>query len=77
MFLTLALGFYFLALQYEEYSETSFSIADRVYGTTFFLATGFHGLHVLVGATFITVCFLRLILFHFDKGHHIGFLAAA
>ena len=74
---TLALGFYFAWLQYGEYTETSFSIADRVYGSTFFIATGFHGLHVIVGATFLTVCFIRLLLMHFDKGHHVGFLAAA
>nr|YP_001816810.1 cytochrome c oxidase subunit III [Elysia chlorotica]ACB70189.1 cytochrome c oxidase subunit III [Elysia chlorotica] len=77
LFLTLLLGFYFVYLQYGEYVETSFSIADSVYGTTFFLATGFHGLHVIVGATFITVCFFRLVKLHFDSGHHIGFLAAA
>lgn len=64
-------------LQYGEYMETSFSIADSIYGTTFFLATGFHGLHVIVGATFITVCFFRLLLIHFRADHHIGFLAAA
>lgn len=75
--LTLLLGFYFVWLQYGEYIETSFSIADSVYGSAFFIATGFHGLHVLVGATFLTVCFIRLWLIHFDKGHHVGFLGAA
>nr|YP_004222610.1 cytochrome c oxidase subunit III [Notodoris gardineri]ABL09057.1 cytochrome c oxidase subunit III [Notodoris gardineri] len=77
LFLTLALGFYFLWLQYGEYSETAFSIADSVYGSTFFIATGFHGLHVMVGASFLTVCFVRMAAFHFDKSHHLGFLAAA
>nr|YP_004222148.1 cytochrome c oxidase subunit III [Berthellina sp. TLT-2006]ABK92228.1 cytochrome c oxidase subunit III [Berthellina sp. TLT-2006] len=77
LFLTLALGFYFLYLQYGEYAETAFSIADSVYGSTFFIATGFHGMHVMVGATFLTVCFLRMLMFHFDKNHHVGFLAAA
>ena len=77
LFLTLLLGFYFVWLQYGEYAETSFSIADSVYGSAFFIATGFHGLHVLVGATFLTVCFFRLALMHFDKAHHIGFLGAA
>lgn len=75
--LTLLLGFYFVWLQYGEYAETSFSIADRVYGSSFFIATGFHGLHVLVGATFLTVCFIRLYIMHFDSKHHVGFLAAA
>ena len=75
--LTLALGVYFLWLQYGEYRETAFSIADRVYGSTFFLATGFHGTHVAVGATFLSVCLVRLVIIHFDKNHHVGFLAAA
>nr|YP_004934932.1 cytochrome c oxidase subunit III [Pedipes pedipes]AEQ93860.1 cytochrome c oxidase subunit III [Pedipes pedipes] len=77
LFLTLVLGFYFLYLQYGEYCETSFTMADSVYGSTFFIATGFHGLHVLVGATFLSVCFLRLAQQHFSKQHHVGFLAAA
>lgn len=77
LFLTVVLGFYFLVLQYGEYIETSFSIADRIYGSCFFLATGFHGTHVAVGATFLTVCLLRLLFFHFNKQHHVGFLAAA
>nr|YP_010373195.1 cytochrome c oxidase subunit III [Cadlina koreana]UPI11661.1 cytochrome c oxidase subunit III [Cadlina koreana] len=77
LFLTLILGFYFLWLQYGEYSETSFSIADSVYGSTFFIATGFHGMHVMIGAMFLTVCFIRMFVFHFDKNHHLGFLAAA
>nr|YP_002726387.1 cytochrome c oxidase subunit III [Siphonaria pectinata]ACE62832.1 cytochrome c oxidase subunit III [Siphonaria pectinata] len=75
--LTLVLGIYFLWLQYGEYSETAFSIADSIYGSSFFLATGFHGTHVAVGATFLTVCLARLVFMHFDKRHHTGFLAAA
>nr|YP_009049168.1 cytochrome c oxidase subunit III [Lissachatina fulica]AIE43762.1 cytochrome c oxidase subunit III [Lissachatina fulica]AIT76129.1 cytochrome c oxidase subunit 3 [Lissachatina fulica]WJZ53001.1 cytochrome c oxidase subunit III [Lissachatina fulica] len=75
--ITLLLGLYFLLLQYGEYSETSFCIADSVYGSTFFMATGFHGLHVLIGASFIFICLIRLCLYHFNKSHHLGFLAAA
>lgn len=77
LFLTLKLGFYFLWLQYREYTEASFSIADSIYGSTFFIATGFHGLHVIVGASFLFVCFIRILFLHFDKNHHFGFLAAA
>nr|YP_010273936.1 cytochrome c oxidase subunit III [Bulinus truncatus]QYJ56639.1 cytochrome c oxidase subunit III [Bulinus truncatus] len=77
LFLTVVLGLYFLFLQYGEYSETMFSIADGIYGSCFFMATGFHGLHVAVGATFLFVCFLRLFFYHFNKNHHVGFLAAA
>lgn len=75
--LTVALGAYFTVLQAGEYIETSFTIADRVYGSTFFVATGFHGLHVLIGSTFLSVCLIRAILHHFSTGHHFGFEAAA
>nr|YP_009445803.1 cytochrome c oxidase subunit III [Hypselodoris apolegma]ATX68391.1 cytochrome c oxidase subunit III [Hypselodoris apolegma] len=77
LFLTLTLGFYFLWLQYGEYNETAFTIADSVYGSTFFIATGFHGMHVMVGATFLTICFSRMLNLHFDKNHHLGFISAA
>nr|YP_009159099.1 cytochrome c oxidase subunit III [Aegista diversifamilia]AKP55339.1 cytochrome c oxidase subunit III [Aegista diversifamilia] len=77
LLITVLLGFYFLLLQLGEYKETMFSIADSVYGSTFFMATGFHGLHVLVGATFLTVCLFRFYKFHFTTSHHVGFLAAA
>nr|YP_002727973.1 cytochrome c oxidase subunit III [Myosotella myosotis]ACE62844.1 cytochrome c oxidase subunit III [Myosotella myosotis] len=75
--LTAALGVYFLFLQYGEYCETPFSIADGVYGSVFFMATGFHGMHVAVGTLFLLVCLLRQWQFHFDQNHHVGFLAAA
>jgi cytochrome c oxidase subunit 3 len=75
--LTILLGFYFTCLQGFEYLEASFTIADSVYGSTFFIATGFHGLHVIVGTSFLLVCFLRQILNHFSSYHHFGFEAAA
>lgn len=75
--LTVILGFYFTGLQAFEYYEASFSIADSVYGATFFIATGFHGLHVIIGSTFLLVCLTRLILTHFSSSHHFGFEAAA
>nr|AWM96679.1 cytochrome c oxidase subunit III [Poicephalus gulielmi gulielmi] len=75
--LTILLGLYFTALQATEYYEAPFSIADGVYGSTFFVATGFHGLHVIIGSTFLSVCLLRLIKFHFTPNHHFGFKAAA
>ncbi|WP_368858585.1 cytochrome c oxidase subunit 3, partial [Enterobacter hormaechei] len=59
--LTVLLGLYFTALQAIEYYEAPFTIADGVYGSTFFVATGFHGLHVIIGTTFLLVCLLRLI----------------
>jgi cytochrome c oxidase subunit 3 len=53
--LTVGLGIYFTILQGLEYYEASFTFADRVYGSTFFIATGFHGLHVIVGTIFLIV----------------------
>nr|AAK08567.1 cytochrome c oxidase subunit III [Crypturellus tataupa] len=75
--MTIILGFYFTLLQAMEYYDAPFSIADGVYGSTFFVATGFHGLHVMIGSTFLTICLLRLIKFHFTSNHHFGFEAAA
>lgn len=74
--LTIILGVYFSALQAVEYVEAPFSIADSVYGATFFVATGFHGLHVLIGSTFLAVCLVRLTKAHFSSDHHIGLEAA-
>lgn len=75
--ITILLGIYFTLLQASEYYETSFTISDGVYGSTFFIATGFHGLHVIIGSTFLTVCLLRQFNFHFTSNHHFGFEAAA
>nr|YP_010974595.1 cytochrome c oxidase subunit III [Pomacea reevei]WNR57048.1 cytochrome c oxidase subunit 3 [Pomacea reevei] len=74
---TVILGIYFTFLQAGEYYEASFTIADGVYGSTFFVATGFHGLHVLIGSSFLLVCLMRVWLQHFSIGHHFGFEAAA
>jgi len=74
---TILLGCYFTFLQLGEYNETSFTIADSVYGSIFFVATGFHGLHVLIGTTFLFICLARLYFYHFSTGHHFGFEAAA
>lgn len=77
LILTVILGIYFSVLQAYEYVEAPFSIADSVYGSTFYIATGFHGFHVLIGTTFLLVCLIRLINYHFSRGHHFGFEAAA
>jgi len=76
LILTVVLGVLFTALQGLEYYEATFSIADSVYGSTFFVATGFHGLHVLIGTTFLIVCLFRLINHQFTKHHHNGFEAS-
>ena len=76
LILTIILGIYFTNLQAGEYIEVRFSIADRVYGSTFFVATGFHGMHVLIGTIFLTVMLGRTLYFHFSSDHHVGLEAA-
>merc|ERR1711902_67660 len=75
--ITVLLGIYFTMLQGLEYFEARFTFADRVYGSTFFIATGFHGLHVLVGTLFLIVTLFRHAKHEFRAAHHFGFEAAA
>nr|YP_010733847.1 cytochrome c oxidase subunit III [Atteva charopis]WEG93570.1 cytochrome c oxidase subunit 3 [Atteva charopis] len=77
LFLTVILGIYFTILQAYEYIEAPFTISDSIYGSTFFMATGFHGLHVIIGTLFLTICFIRHNYNHFSMNHHFGFEAAA
>lgn len=77
LILTIILGIYFTFLQLIEYLESPFTISDSIYGSTFFIATGFHGLHVIIGTLFLLICFYRINLLHFSKLHHFGFEAAA
>ena len=76
LFLTIILGIYFTGLQGIEYYEASFSIADSAYGSTFFIATGFHGLHVIVGTIFLIICYIRFNAGLFRARHHFGLVAA-
>nr|YP_010007616.1 cytochrome c oxidase subunit 3 [Cavernulicola chilensis]QNR39800.1 cytochrome c oxidase subunit 3 [Cavernulicola chilensis] len=75
--LTVFLASIFISLQALEYIEASFRLSDGVYGSTFYLATGFHGFHVFVGTLFLSVCLLRLLAYHLTRQHHFGFEAAA
>jgi len=75
--LTVVLAVVFTALQGVEYVDAPFTLSDGVYGSTFFMATGFHGFHVLVGSCFLIVCLFRLRSGQFTKRHHVGFEAAA
>nr|UJG45311.1 cytochrome c oxidase subunit III [Cerodontha fulvipes] len=77
LFFTVILGIYFSMLQAYEYMEAPFTIADSIYGSTFFMATGFHGFHVLIGTMFLAICLIRHMNNHFSKNHHFGFEAAA
>ena len=75
--LTVILGVIFTGLQAMEYYEAPFTISDSVYGSTFFVTTGAHGGHVLIGSSFLLVCLYRLVTHHFTRHHHVGFEAAA
>nr|YP_010478208.1 cytochrome c oxidase subunit III [Nesophrosyne ogradyi]UVI59652.1 cytochrome c oxidase subunit III [Nesophrosyne ogradyi] len=75
--ITIFMGIYFTVLQAIEYLEAPFSLADSVYGSSFFLSTGFHGIHVIIGSMFITVSTVRTINLHMSTQHHVGFEASA
>jgi heme/copper-type cytochrome/quinol oxidase subunit 3 len=75
--LTVVLAIIFTGLQGFEYVSANFSITDGIFGSTFFMATGFHGFHVLIGTIFLCVCLVRMSLDHFTMEHHFGFEAAA
>jgi cytochrome c oxidase subunit 3 len=85
LILTVLLGVLFTTIQVYEYAEiihenlffNDEAAASRLYGSIFFMATGFHGFHVLVGTIFLLVCLLRLMKGHFTPQKHFGFEAAA
>jgi len=77
LYLTISLGVIFSMLQGFEYMEASFSLSDSVFGSTFFMATGFHGLHVLIGRTFLIVSSQRLLSTKNSMEHITGFECAA
>jgi len=75
--LTIALGICFSFVQAYEYSVAPFSFRGGIFGSVFFMATGFHGFHVIIGTVFLIVCFFRTLAGHFKPDHHFGFEAAA
>jgi cytochrome c oxidase subunit III len=77
LWVTIILGVLFSSLQAVEYAEAPFAFAGLNYGTTFFMATGFHGFHVLIGTIFLAICLLRVYKGHFTPQQHFGFEAAA
>nr|YP_010478325.1 cytochrome c oxidase subunit III [Nesophrosyne sp. 21 GMB-2012]UVI59769.1 cytochrome c oxidase subunit III [Nesophrosyne sp. 21 GMB-2012] len=77
LWITIFMGIYFTMLQVIEYMEAPFSMADSVYGSTFFMSTGFHGMHVIIGSMFIIISTLRVIKLHISMQHHVGFEASA
>jgi cytochrome c oxidase subunit 3 len=71
--LTLILATLFTICQGIEYYNAGFTIADGIYGSTFFFSTGFHGIHVIIGTAFIAVGFFRLLSYHLTDHHHLGY----
>lgn len=76
LIVTWLLGLYFLILQGFEYYISSARIRDSVFGSTFFISTGFHGFHVIVGTLFLFIIWIRFLNRHFSGRHHFGFEAA-
>jgi cytochrome c oxidase subunit 3 len=77
LILTIALGLCFTAVQAYEYGHAAFGFKGHIYGATFFMATGFHGAHVIIGTIFLTVCLFRALRGHFSPTQHLGFEFAA
>ncbi|MEM8553817.1 MAG: cytochrome c oxidase subunit 3 [Pseudomonadota bacterium] len=77
LIIAIALGVLFTFFQIYEYTHAAFGFAGNIYGANFFMATGFHGLHVLIGTIFLAVCLLRLNNGDFTPENHMGFEAAA
>nr|YP_009500745.1 cytochrome c oxidase subunit 3 [Paracarsidara gigantea]AWU49004.1 cytochrome c oxidase subunit 3 [Paracarsidara gigantea] len=72
LLMTIMLGVYFSLLQMYEYINAPFCFSDSVYGSTFFLTTGFHGIHVIIGTLFLTHSLVRMSKLHFSKNHHLS-----
>ena len=77
LWVTVALGALFTFVQAYEYSHAAFGFKGHIYGATFFMATGFHGFHVLVGTIFLGICLARVYKGHFTPKQHLGFEFAA
>ena len=76
IWLTVGHGIIFSCIQWFEYRSAPFSINDSVYGSIFYMTTGFHGIHVLVGTIFLIVCGIRHEYQHLFRKHHVGFVCA-
>jgi cytochrome c oxidase subunit 3 len=75
--LTVVLGISFTLCQAWEYAHAGFHYAGNMYGAAFFMATGFHGAHVIIGSIFLTVCLFRAMAGQFKPNQHLGFEFAA
>nr|AAP14653.1 cytochrome c oxidase subunit III [Pachypsylla venusta] len=72
MAMTIFMGLIFTIIQMYEYTQASFCINDSVYGSTFFVTTGFHGIHVIIGSMFLMHSLMRMNKLHFSMSHHLG-----
>lgn len=77
MYLAISFGIFFSWLQFIEYGLTKFTINDSLYGSSFFMLTGLHGFHVIVGTTLLVISYVRAINNSFSTQHHVGFETAA
>ena len=77
LILAIVLGVIFTFFQAYEYSHAGFGFAGNIYGANFFMATGFHGAHVIIGTVFLAICLMRAYKGHFSPKQHVGFEAAA
>ncbi|MCZ0812695.1 MAG: cytochrome c oxidase subunit 3 [Pseudomonadota bacterium] len=75
--IAIGLGALFTAFQIYEYTHAGFGFSGNIYGANFFMATGFHGAHVVIGTIFLFVCLMRVLRGHFTPENHVGFEAAA
>jgi cytochrome c oxidase subunit 3 len=69
---TIILALIFTGFQGVEYTVSSFTIADGVFGSCFYFGTGFHGIHVMIGTAFLAVGLWRLLAYHLTENHHLG-----
>nr|YP_011014763.1 cytochrome c oxidase subunit 3 [Ixodes crenulatus]WQB40574.1 cytochrome c oxidase subunit 3 [Ixodes crenulatus] len=77
LFITILLGIIFTLLQSWEYIQSQFSMSDSIFGSTFFMTTGFHGIHVIIGTSFLIISMIRINNNLISSSHHFGFEAAA
>jgi heme/copper-type cytochrome/quinol oxidase subunit 3 len=77
LYLAVSFGIFFSWLQFIEYGLTRFTISDGLYGSSFFMLTGLHGFHVIVGTTLLVISYIRMADNGFSTQHHIGFETSA
>nr|YP_010180064.1 cytochrome c oxidase subunit 3 [Saprochaete ingens]QUX32910.1 cytochrome c oxidase subunit 3 [Magnusiomyces ingens]QUX32932.1 cytochrome c oxidase subunit 3 [Saprochaete ingens] len=73
LFITVLLAVMFMMCQYIEYTTASFTMSDGVFGSVFYLGTGFHGFHVLMGMIMLSISYWRMWNYHSTNNHHLGF----